>query len=196
MCQEKKSLREVCVSVLHERKFNLLVPLILVTCTPVIASSSPLARDCVLNVLQILEHLLVRARHALLDAIGREHAEPRVAAEERVPIGVCARPHDVELQIAQGATAGREAAALLSGKVAPIEGLLGLFSRGNAPVEVECVRLALRHFAENARIVPGDAKDVTFVDINNGSKERVYALERKVDVASKEGESAQSILGE
>jgi hypothetical protein len=50
--------------------------------------------------------------------------------------------------------------------------------------------LALRHFAENARIVPGDAKDVTFVDINNGSKERVYALERKVDVASKEGESA------
>ncbi len=153
-------------------------------------SSSPLARDGVLNVLQILEHLLVRARHALLDAIGREHAEPRVAAEERVPVGVCARPHDVELQIAQGATAGREAAALLSGKVAPIEGLLGLFSRGNAPVEIVCVRLALRHFAENARIVPGDAKDVTFVDINNGSKERVYALERKVDVASKEGESA------
>ena len=54
--------------------------------------SSPLARDCVLHVLQILEHLIVRARHALLDAIGREHAEPRVAAEERVPVGVCARP--------------------------------------------------------------------------------------------------------
>jgi hypothetical protein len=148
---------------------------------------SHLATDSILHIilqiLQVLEHLVICARHALLDAIWRKHAEPRVAAKQRVPVCVRPSPHDVQFKIAQGATASNEAKALLSGQVASVEGLLSLFGRGNTPVEVVGIRLAFRHLTENARIVPGYTVNFTFVNVNDSRKERIDAFKRIVNIS-------------